>query len=124
VADLLKSVPESLQANLPNALEADENDISQSIDKWKELGPISLLDIYRDKNVHFESEFSNLQYGEYNYKHGLYKYVGQLNIKGQPHGLGRRISSKTNRIVEGQFKNGETCGYARYIWENGDYYIG
>ena len=66
-----------------------------------------------------------LEFGEYRYPHNLHYYVGQINpVTRKPQGLGRRITSKSGRILEGQFENGIPSGYARYIWDNGDYYIG
>ena len=53
-----------------------------------------------------------LEFGEYTYPHNLHYYIGQLNpVTKKPQGLGRRISSKSGRILEGQFENGIPSGY-------------
>ena len=48
---------------------------------------------------------------------------GQVNAKGQPHGICRRIRPNGWWIYEGQFVDGQLSGYGRQIWEDG-YYIG
>ena len=114
--------------------------LAPTVQTWIKLGPIDLMDFYLKvgKQQFFTSiktclvndefgvpEEHALDFGEYTYPHNLHYYVGQLNpITRKPHGLGRRISSKSGRILEGQFENGAPSGYARYIWDNGDYYIG
>ena len=112
--------------------------VPQSLNKWQQLGPIDLLDFY--KNIPNFINFVNfieksdedgnpisykLSLGDYSFSHSNHIYTGQLDPHTlKPHGLGRKISLKNGRILEGQFIAGIATGYARYIWDNGDYYIG
>ena len=49
-------------------------------------------------------------------------YVGQVNNKKEPHGIGRKLEGSS--IEEGQFKNGLPMGFSRVITEDGDFYVG
>ena len=111
-------------------------EFSFAVDQWKKLGPLDFAEMYRtlikdNKNKEkpkdrvLTNNDRTLKFGNYNYPHNLYQYTGQLDAAtGKPHGLGRRVSSKSNRIIEGQFYEGIPSGFARYIWDNGDYYLG
>jgi hypothetical protein len=64
---MLKYVPEPIVIGAPNPLELDVSDISLSVDKWKELGPISLPDLLHQNETDFEElriiHFKCLTYG-------------------------------------------------------------
>ena len=62
---MLKSEPLSLEVQMPNALEVESIEISYSVDKWKELGPLNLLEMFKEHGVNFDNDFSHLEYGEF-----------------------------------------------------------
>jgi hypothetical protein len=88
---------------------------SLSLQKWRELGPIDILEFY--KNITGFYNFCNfvekpdedgtpvkynLTIGDYNYNHSGHFYTGQLDPHTlKPHGLGRKISLKNGRVIEG-----------------------
>ena len=84
-------------------------------DKWNELGPLRLEDIIANST---EPLNQKLQFGQSNYSEYI---IGQLGADGRVQGVGKEIN---NIIYEGQFKNDIYHGYGRYIYSNGNYYIG
>lgn len=52
-----------------------------------------------------------------------YIYTGQQDANGNRHGIGICVFS-IGAIYEGSFERDQICGYGRYIYSHGDYYIG
>jgi len=84
-------------------------------DKWNELGPLKLEDIIANST---ESIDQSLQFGQSRHNKFI---IGQVNHDGRVFGVGKEIN---HIIYEGQFKNDIYHGYGRYIYSNGNYYIG
>lgn len=84
-------------------------------DKWNELGPLRLEDIMRHSNDNIDQTraFGQSQYNKY--------ILGQLGPNGKVTGVGKEIN---HIIYEGQFKDDIYHGYGRFIYSNGNYYIG
>jgi len=83
--------------------------------KWSELGPLRLEDIIANSNEPIDQ---SLQFGQSKYN----KYIiGQIGHDGRVQGVGKEIN---HIIYEGQFKNDIYHGYGRYIYSNGNYYLG
>jgi len=59
-----------------------------------------------------------LQFGQSQYNKFI---IGQLGADGRVQGVGKEIN---HIIYEGQFKNDIYHGYGRYIYANGNFYIG
>lgn len=59
----------------------------------------------------------NMKYGD------QFIYWGQINENREYHGIGR-LESADGRIVEGQFKNSKTHGFAICITGKNSYYVG
>ena len=85
------------------------------MEKWKELGPLSLEEIIR----HSESPIDQTKvFGQSNSNENL---IGQIGYNGKITGVGKEI----NQIIyEGQFIDDLYEGYGRLIFGNGNYYIG
>mmetsp|Transcript_39626 Transcript_39626/g.60672 ORF Transcript_39626/g.60672 Transcript_39626/m.60672 type:complete len:88 (+) Transcript_39626:1181-1444(+) len=80
-----------------------------------------------DDEKHFFETFNseNIVLSEYSYPQDLFYYYGQIDkTTGLPEGFGRRITVKNGRIIEGRFVQGVCRGWARIIFENGDYFKG
>ena len=87
--------------------------------KWRELGPVNLVDLHCTSPIPFDHNFG---FDEIRDALGGY-YQGQVNINQQPHGLGRYVS-KDGEVYEGQWEFAEENGYGRRILNTGEYYIG
>jgi hypothetical protein len=83
--------------------------------KWSELGPLRLEDIIANSNEPIDQ---SLQFGQSKYNKCI---IGQIGHDGKVQGVGKEIN---HIIYEGQFKNDIYHGYGRYIYSDGDYYIG
>jgi hypothetical protein len=84
-------------------------------DKWNELGPLRLEDIIANSDEPLNQQF---QFGQSAYSEFI---IGQLGPDGRVQGVGKEIN---NIIYEGQFKNDIYHGFGRYIYSNGNYYLG
>ena len=84
-------------------------------DKWNELGPLNLEDIIANSSIPVDSD---LPFGRSRYDTHI---EGQLSTKGRITGVGKEIN---NIIYEGQLREDIYHGYGRYIYTNGNYYIG
>lgn len=84
-------------------------------DKWTELGPLKLEEILDQSDIPIDQ---SLKFGQSSYNKYL---VGQVGKDGRIQGVGKEIN---HIIYEGQFKNDIYHGYGRYIYSNGNYYIG
>ena len=84
-------------------------------DKWNELGPLRLEDIMRNSKEPIDQ---SRQFGQSHFN----KYIlGQLGSNGKVTGVGKEIN---HIIYEGQFKEDVYNGFGRFIYSNGNYYIG
>lgn len=84
-------------------------------DKWNELGPLRLEDIVANSATPIDQE---RKFGQSRYN----KYIfGQLDHNGKVSGVGKEIN---HIIYEGQFKDDVYNGFGRFIYSNGNYYIG
>ena len=84
-------------------------------DKWSELGPLKLEDIVANSDEPIDQ---SLEFGQSRYSKFI---IGQIGPDGRCQGVGKEIN---HIIYEGQFKNDVYHGYGRYIYSNGNYYIG
>ena len=84
-------------------------------DKWNELGPLKLEDIVANSNEPIDQTmaFGQSKYNQY--------IIGQLGGNGKVSGVGKEIN---HIIYEGQFKDDVYNGFGRFIYSNGNYYIG
>ena len=114
LVELLKSEP---------AFDLESEKQQCTLAKWRELGPINLLEIQRSNGINLEQQ---LNFGEKQFDTQIYN--GQLDCNNKTEGIGRCLWKKNHsgdgKIYEGQYKNGKLCGYGRYIWPSGNYYIG
>ena len=84
-------------------------------DKWNELGPLRLEDIMRNSKEPIDQ---SRQFGQSHFN----KYIlGQLGVNGKVTGVGKEIN---HIIYEGQFNDDVYSGFGRFIYSNGNYYIG
>jgi len=84
-------------------------------DKWNELGPLKLEDIVSNSKEPIDQ---TLTFGQSKYN----KYIiGQLGPNGKVTGVGKEIN---HIIYEGQFRDDIYNGFGRFIYSNGNYYIG
>jgi hypothetical protein len=84
-------------------------------DKWNELGPLKLEDIVSNSKEPIDQ---TLTFGQSKFN----KYIiGQLGGNGKVTGVGKEIN---HIIYEGQFKDDIYNGFGRFIYSNGNYYIG
>jgi hypothetical protein len=84
-------------------------------DKWCRLGPLNLEDIIANSTIPVQSD---LPFGRSRYDSHI---EGQMNSKGRITGVGKEIN---NIIYEGQLRDDVYHGFGRYIYSNGNYYIG
>lgn len=84
-------------------------------DKWCRLGPLNLEDIIANSTIPVQSD---LPFGRSRYDSHI---EGQINSKGRVTGVGKEIN---NIIYEGQLRDDVYHGFGRYIYSNGNYYIG
>jgi hypothetical protein len=84
-------------------------------DKWNELGPLKLEDIVAnsDEPIDQSMAFGQSKYNQY--------IIGQLGSNGKVSGVGKEIN---HIIYEGQFRDDVYNGFGRFIYSNGNYYIG
>ena len=84
-------------------------------EKWSELGPLRLEDIVANSTdlVDQTMKFGQSKYNKY--------LIGQLGPNGKVSGIGKEIN---HIIYEGKFKNDVYNGYGRFIYSNGNYYVG
>jgi hypothetical protein len=83
--------------------------------KWAELGPLTLDEIIANSVTPVDQ---SLPFGTSKYNKFI---MGQVGNDGRTQGLGKEFN---NIIYEGQFKNDVYHGYGRFIYSNGNYYIG
>ena len=83
--------------------------------KWQELGPLRLEQIVANS---VEVIDQSRQFGQSRFNKYL---IGQVGPDGRISGVGKEINEI---IYEGQFKQDVYHGYGRYIYSNGNYYIG
>lgn len=103
---------------LDDSMFADESDgvaLKAVKDKWCRLGPLNLEDIIANSTIPVQSD---LPFGRSRYDSHI---EGQVNSKGRVTGVGKEIN---NIIYEGQLRDDVYHGYGRYIYSNGNYYIG
>lgn len=84
-------------------------------EKWNELGPLRLEDIVANSS---EPVDQTMKFGQSKYNKYL---IGQLGPNGKVYGIGKEIN---HIIYEGKFKNDIYSGYGRFIYSNGNYYVG
>lgn len=84
-------------------------------DKWNELGPLKLEDIVANSNEPIDQTMS---FGQSKYNQYI---IGQLGPNGKVSGVGKEIN---HIIYEGQFRDDVYNGFGRFIYSNGNYYIG
>ena len=84
-------------------------------DKWNELGPLRLDDIVANSEVPIDQ---SMKFGQSKYNKFI---IGQLGGNGKVTGVGKEIN---HIIYEGQFLNDVYNGFGRFIYSNGNYYIG
>ena len=84
-------------------------------DKWNELGPLKLEDIMANSE---EEINKNIPFGKSKFNQYI---IGQIGEDGKVQGVGKEIN---HIIYEGQFKNDQYHGYGRFIYSNGNYYLG
>ena len=84
-------------------------------DKWNELGPLKLEDIVANSSDPIDQSmaFGQSKYNQY--------IIGQLGGNGKVSGVGKEIN---HIIYEGQFRDDVYNGFGRFIYSNGNYYIG
>ena len=90
--------------------------------RWKDLGPMPLLDIMKNSsetNPIIFGDQADFGKAEKSYN---FEICGQKEADGKLHGIGR--ANYKNIIYEGQFKNDKWCGYGRAIFQDGRYHIG
>jgi len=83
--------------------------------KWAELGPLTLEEIIANSTSPVDQ---SLPFGTS--KHNKF-IMGQIGADGRTQGLGKEFN---NVIYEGQFKDDVYHGFGRFIYTNGNYYIG
>ena len=104
----------------PGGLGSDEEDqpgaaLKAVKEKWSELGPLRLEDIIAHSSEPIDQ---SLPFGQSRFN----KYIiGQIGGDGRVQGVGKEIN---HIIYEGQFKNDIYHGYGRYIYSNGNFYLG
>jgi len=128
-ASMSLAAPPKMPAHLPAQLLHDEYEASadgnaedsQGValkaakDKWNELGPLRLEDIVQNSQEPIDQ---SMKFGQSSYN----KYIiGQLASNGKVTGVGKEIN---HIIYEGQFIDDIYNGYGRFIYSNGNYYIG
>lgn len=84
-------------------------------EKWTELGPLKLEDIIANSSEPIDQ---SLQFGQSRFNKFI---IGQIGPDGRVQGVGKEIN---HIIYEGQFKNDIYHGYGRYIYSNGNFYLG
>ena len=89
---------------------------------YEKAGPLDILEPTKAKRMTFEPSLK--LFTEWTLiKDGCSWIKGQVNAKGQPHGICRKIHKNGDEIYEGQWCNGKLSGYGRKIG-NIAYYIG
>lgn len=91
------------------------NALKEVKDKWKELGPLRLEEIVANSSEPIDQA---LTFGQSKFNAFI---IGQVGADGRIQGVGKEIN---HIIYEGQFKNDVYHGYGRYIFANGNYYVG
>ena len=92
------------------------------LENLNKLGPMDIQRLTEAKQLTFEPSFKFLS--EWTKYDKFWFIIGQINEKGQPHGISRMIFETGIIIREGQFVNGfYLSGYGRYVSMHG-YYIG
>jgi hypothetical protein len=111
----------SVQVPQPDAFHDGRSEDSHGValkaakDKWNELGPLRLEDIMRNSKEPIDQ---SRQFGQSHFN----KYIlGQLGVNGKVTGVGKEIN---HIIYEGQFNDDVYSGFGRFIYSNGNYYIG
>ena len=112
-----------------NEPDLDDNESSDEVQRWKNLGALNFEDLVRHMEGSFRSDLRISTIKKSISNDSFKIYVGQVNQLDREEGLGRQIFKDEDGILisEGQFKNGVVNGYARVICPKGsaeDYYIG
>lgn len=84
-------------------------------EKWAELGPLKLDEIVANSTEPIDQV---MPFGQSKFNKFI---IGQVGVNGMVCGVGKEIN---HIIYEGQFKNDTYHGYGRYIYSNGNYYVG
>ena len=82
------------------------------LDIWKTRGPIQVQDWISNESIRLNPELKTVIDEEMNDK-GV--YTGQVNEKGQRHGLGRWIWNGGQVVYEGTFCENKYHGFGRFI---------
>jgi hypothetical protein len=83
--------------------------------KWVDLGPLKLEEIVAKSSDPIDQ---SLPFGQSQFNKFI---IGQIGPDGRCQGVGKEIN---HIIYEGQFRDDLFHGYGRYIYSNGNYYIG
>lgn len=87
----------------------------EAMDKWHELGPLLLEEIIRNSEIPIDQSRS---FGQSAFNQHI---IGQVGSNGKVSGVGKEIN---HIIYEGQFQDDIYNGYGRFIYGNGNYYLG
>lgn len=87
----------------------------EAMDKWHELGPLLLEEIVRNSEIPIDQSRA---FGQSAFNQHI---IGQVGSNGKVSGVGKEIN---HIIYEGQFQDDIYNGYGRFIYGNGNYYLG
>ena len=85
-------------------------------DKWKEVGPLFLEDLVKQRKLNFDATFEV-------HKDVHHGYHGQIDTNGKWCGIGR-YDWKDHYVYEGEYFDNNINGFGRSIHKNGDVYVG
>ena len=89
---------------------------AETLDVIEKAGPMNLSELVSNGKLTFDPSLKILT----NWKCENQQYfIGQVNKKGQPHGICRMMLKYGGQIKEGQFFNGQRLGFSRRILPNG-----
>lgn len=93
------------------------------LEKWKQLGPLSLEEIYKWSEIQVDFDDSQTEYQEKVFKNGQV-IQGQVSKQnGKLNGISR-IIYPNNVVYEGQTLDDMPEGFGRVLDASGEYYIG
>lgn len=69
-------------------------------DTYFKVGPFELVDNIVNKRIHYDK---SLPLQEHKNKKDIYFYGGQVNKKGEPHGIGRNMNFEHALLFEGEY---------------------